>query len=221
MPVAAPPSKAGLPRGRHALPRDQVLSTQRARLLRAMTDEVAERGYAATTAVSVFRRAGVSSRAFYEIFTGVEDCFLAAYDACSAAAAEAVGRGQCIGSARDRFAAMLETYLGLLAAEPAMARTFLVEVYAAGPAAVQRRVDVHRRFTDLTVGVLAGGRRRSRADVAAVATLVDAVTFAVTLHVAAGEFDALPGLRPDLLAAADRLCPWLVHEPRPSRTGAA
>src|SRR6478672_2815240 len=111
MPVAAPASKAGLPRGRHALPRDQVLSTQRARLLRAMTDEVAERGYAATTAVGVIRRAGVSSRAFYEIFPGVEDCFLAAYDACGSAAADAIGRSRRAGSARERFAAMLETYL--------------------------------------------------------------------------------------------------------------
>jgi len=40
---------------------------------------------------------------------------------------------------------LIGAYLDALAEEPTLARMFLVEVYAAGPDAVQRRVDSQQR----------------------------------------------------------------------------
>src|SRR6202008_2281015 len=50
------------------------------RIVRAMADTVAERGYAATTVADVTRAAGTSLRTFYAHFDGKEDAFLAALD---------------------------------------------------------------------------------------------------------------------------------------------
>ncbi len=198
-----------LPRGRHALTREEVLSAQRRRLLRAIVEEVSVSGFATTTAARVYGRAGVSSRAFYESFSGVRDCFLAAYDDCAAVTVAALSAVPLAAAPLPRLDAMLATYLDLLRAEPAIARTFLLEVYAAGPEAVRRRVTVHENFVRLVADVVSGGRRLSREDVVAVEALVNAVTFAVTLRVAAGDLGDLHELRRDLIAVAGRLCPWI------------
>jgi AcrR family transcriptional regulator len=202
-------SRVPLPRGRHSLTRAEVTQSQRERLLRAMTDECAERGFAATTAAGVYQRAGVSSRAFYENFTDVRDCFLAAYDASvgvTLAALEGVGAGA---EPLALFASMLGRYLGLLASEPHIAKTFLVEVYGAGPAAAARRLEVHQRFVVALQRTLAPGRRLNANDRFAVESLVGAITFTVTTRVMAGDFRSIPTLRGPLLDVACRLCPWI------------
>ncbi len=57
------------------------MESQRERLLAAMAQEVAQRGYRAATITEVVRLASVSTRDFYEHFQGKEHCFLAAFDA--------------------------------------------------------------------------------------------------------------------------------------------
>ena len=69
-----------LPRGRHNLSRDDVLDSQRTRLIRAMLDCVAERGYPATTVGDVVAAARCSRNAFYELFEDKEACYIAASD---------------------------------------------------------------------------------------------------------------------------------------------
>ena len=76
-----PASPSRLPSGRHGLTRDVVVASQRTRLVDAMAQIVAEKGYPATTVADVVERAGVSRRTFYEQFADKEACFLAAYDA--------------------------------------------------------------------------------------------------------------------------------------------
>src|SRR5208337_3483374 len=68
---------------------DAVASNQRSRLIGAMIEEVAERGYAATTLARLVALAGVSKRAFHELFGTKEAYFLATYDAI---VANAIGR---------------------------------------------------------------------------------------------------------------------------------
>src|SRR5437588_12617692 len=75
---------APLPRGRHNLRPAVVRASQRVRLLAGVTAVVAHRGYAAATITEVARRAGVSPNVFYEHFTDLEDCFVAAYDVFAA-----------------------------------------------------------------------------------------------------------------------------------------
>jgi AcrR family transcriptional regulator len=207
-------ARSRLPRGRHSLTRDEVTQSQRTRLLRAMADECADRGFAGTTAAGVYQRAGVSSRAFYENFKDVRDCFLAAYDASVGVTLDALVEVEWSGEPYAQFGAMLEKYLELLAGEHAIARTFLVEVYGAGPDALQRRLEVHRRFVTALERTLAPKRKLSAADRFAIESLVGAVTFQVTIKVMSGDFRGLRGLRDPLLDTACRLCPWIAPSER-------
>jgi AcrR family transcriptional regulator len=71
---------APLPRGRHGIPADLVGAHQRRRLVAAMSEALAEHGYARVTAEHVSERAGVSSRTFYKHFGNLWECLLAAYE---------------------------------------------------------------------------------------------------------------------------------------------
>jgi AcrR family transcriptional regulator len=139
-----------LPRGRHAAPREVVATSQRERLLVAMADAVADKGYAGAAVADVIERAGVSRRTFYEHFANKEDAFLAAYDAGVAGLLEAIAEAEQAagqgGGLLGRARAGTEVYLQLLADNPAFARTFLLEVLGAGPAALARRDAVHDQF---------------------------------------------------------------------------
>ena len=140
--MAADPSDIPrrLPRGSHGLDRGVVEASQRARLLEALGRAVAEKGYAAATIDDIVRGAGVSKKTFYEHFADKEDCFLAAYEAASAELFRRVRESH--GAADDwlgRTRAGIAAYLRWLAAEPALARVFLIEVAAAGPRAAEAR----------------------------------------------------------------------------------
>ena len=82
--MATTKRSAALPRGPHGLSRAEVAGSQRARLLEAFTELLAERGYAGVTIGELAARAGVSRGAFYELFADKEACLLAAYDAWAA-----------------------------------------------------------------------------------------------------------------------------------------
>lgn len=122
---------------------------QRARILEAVTRVVAERGYEAATVADVVRAAGVSRSTFYEQFASKEACFLAAYgdavdaldDRIRAAVHATHGAGW-----RAQLRAGIRSYLDALVADDALARTFLHEVHAAGPAALSFRDGQLRRF---------------------------------------------------------------------------
>src|SRR6201995_6080230 len=66
-----------LPRGRHKLSRDEVLASQRGRLLRAMEELVGAVGYESTTVPQVIKAARVSTATFYRFFAYKADCFIA------------------------------------------------------------------------------------------------------------------------------------------------
>jgi AcrR family transcriptional regulator len=143
------PALRVLPRGRYAAPRAVVAESQRERLLVAMADATATKGYANVAVADVIERARVSRRSFYEHFANKEECFLAAYDAGvegllrAISEAEAAADGPLAGPRVGT-----EVYLQVLADNPAFARTFLIEVLGAGPAALERRDVVHQRFAD-------------------------------------------------------------------------
>jgi AcrR family transcriptional regulator len=142
-----------LPRGRHAAPREIVAESQRERMLVAMADATAAKGYANVAVADVIERAGVSRRSFYEQFANKEECFLSAYDAGVSGLLDAIAEAEDAAVAGGGPGALLagaragtEVYLQLLADNPAFARTFLIEVLGAGPAALERRAAVHDRF---------------------------------------------------------------------------
>ena len=199
---------AGLPRGPHHLSRAQVSASQRERLYRAMIEVVAEKGYARAAVSDVLRRARVSRATFYEQFADKEDCFLAAYDSAIALLLDRIRSTAALSTSADgtlRVGAALDGYLAAIAAEPAVARTFLIEVYAAGPKALERRYAVLERFVDLLSTLLAGtpgwpsdaSAHRLRCE-----AVVGALSSMVTTRVANGDFDALEELRDPVLALA-------------------
>ena len=199
------PSPRVLPRGRHAASREIVWHSQRERLLEAMANAVADKGYARVAVADVIDRAGVSRKTFYEHFANKEACFLAAYDAGVSkmlaqieADIQAVAPDWIYGAE-----AGTRCYLETLAANPAFARTFLVEVLAAGPDALERRTEVHERFAVL----LEATQRAARADLpdlpepghhvfrAAVGAVNELVMDELLRHGA----DALPAMLPAVL----------------------
>jgi len=114
---------------------------QRALILRAMVELIAERGYANVSLAMVLERAGVSRHVFRTHFAGVEDCFTAILDA---------GMERMAAVMLDAFDGQEDWLDGLLAAEaavlssldadPEMARVLLVDSLAAGSWALERRV---------------------------------------------------------------------------------
>ena len=143
------PTFPKLPKGRHAAPPEVVWQSQQGRMLEAMAHAVAEKGYGATAVADVISRAGVSRKTFYEHFANKEACFLAAYDTGVELLLAAID--DAVASAPDWLRAVtdgIDAYLEALAAHPAFARTFLVEILAAGPAAIERRAAVHGRFAE-------------------------------------------------------------------------
>jgi AcrR family transcriptional regulator len=156
----------------------------------------------------VLRGAGVSRETFYEQFRDKEACFLAAFDAASDLLA--AGLAYAVGEAGDpddpdarfdRLEAALGTYLDLLAQQRALARTFLIDVYGAGPAALARRVEVMDRFVDLVAGIVgAEGEDRFACE-----AIVASISSMVTMRVASGDHASLPELREPIMGLARRL----------------
>jgi AcrR family transcriptional regulator len=181
-----------------------VESTQRLRVIVAMAEVMHDQGYVGTPVADVLKRAGVSRETFYQLFSSKLDCFLAAFDLVGDILLGQLGtvREGGTGSRLDRFERTIEEYLEVLASEPAYARLFLVEVYAAGPEAMQRRFGLQHRFAD-ALGDLLGAR--SDSDRFACQTLVAAISVMVTEPLVAHDADALRQLGPPILDHVRRL----------------
>jgi AcrR family transcriptional regulator len=130
---------ARLPTGAQEMPPDFVARGQRERIVAAMTDLVAERGYRKTTIEAIGKTARVALSTFYEHFDDKEACFLAAFDE-SVEAAREVFAG-LIDPERpwpEQIATGLQVFLEMVVAEQARAKLCLVEAQAAGSAALAR-----------------------------------------------------------------------------------
>lgn len=203
--MADKPSAQTLPRGRHNLTREQVLSSQRDRMLRGMTDAVAERGYARTTVADVLRRVHVSRETFYQHFTDKEDCFLAAVNRSAEilmGVLVAELSDAAADSPTDRFNRLLRTYLTTLEAEPVVAKVVLVESFSAGNPARQRRFELQEQFTAAVAANFADdpGWQRLADPMFAARMLVGGISAMVTSALAAGRTEELPTLHEPVMA---------------------
>lgn len=133
----------------------------RERLIEGFFAAVGASGYAAVTIADIVAHAHVSKRTFYEHFADKDECFLAAY----ADATTRILTGIAVavdGSApwREQIGAAVQAYLIGLEAQPALARTFVLEIQAAGPRALKARRKVHERFAEQIRGFVDEARRR-------------------------------------------------------------
>jgi AcrR family transcriptional regulator len=149
-PLRRPRANAGTHGGPRHVPQDQA-----ERILSGVCEAVAEKGYAATTLADVAARAATSIRTFYAHYESKEEAFVDALDLAqtqSYAAVLAASR-----RAPDWPHAVrngLHALCGYYAADPIVARATIVEVHAAGEAALRR----HDEAVDALARLLEPGR---------------------------------------------------------------
>lgn len=145
------PDRTSLPRGASALPDAEVAASQRGRIMQAIVEEVAAGGYASCSVSGVTARARVSRGAFYANFADKEDAFQAAHVLASRQLLHLISaavRAAPAGDWRARHRAGVTAYLAGFAGAPAYARSFMVELRAAGPRLLDQRdrvLDQHVR----------------------------------------------------------------------------
>lgn len=165
-------------------------------MLRAMAEAMAEQGYVGTSVADVIARAGTSRETFYEQFASKQECFIAAYElAAQKVLSELEREAASDGTALERFERAIRAYLEALASEPAFARLFMVEVYAAGDQVLESRDEIQKRFVELVKN--ASGARGPTERFACEA-LVAAVITMVTARLAARDIEGLRRLREPL-----------------------
>jgi AcrR family transcriptional regulator len=148
--------ETSLPRHRHKLTRAEVRRAQRQRIVRAAAEAVADEGYRAATVADIVRRAGVSTKTFYELFRDKERAILAIYDGIDAQvdALDAVMKAAAQRPPRTLLHAALVRGLDELAKEPAIARLVAIEALGAGPAVHARRNQTFRKLAGFIAALL-------------------------------------------------------------------
>jgi AcrR family transcriptional regulator len=189
-----------LPAGRHGLPREFIEQNQRERIITALVDTVAERGYNATTVANITKAASVSRRTFYEHFEDKEACFLAAYEmVADHIAASMRAAAEAFSDWPQQVRAALATMLRFLAAEPELARLCMVEpVAAGGEIAARYRATMQDFVTILKAGRPEHGGERPLPE-ATEETLVGGIVSLIVREISAGRTEKLEQLLPDLL----------------------
>lgn len=130
----------------------------RRRLLDAMAQAVATKGYGAVTIADLAAEARVSKRSFYEHFADKSDCLVALYDAASR---QSLGVLRQAIDPRHDWHAQLEqamtAYFGTLACNPPLLRTLFIEIFAIGPAGLAARRRSTQSFADFILSVVGPG----------------------------------------------------------------
>jgi AcrR family transcriptional regulator len=183
----------------------------RRRLLDAMLETVALRGYDRTTVSRVLSSSGIQEAVFSEHFHDKRNCFLVAID-------ELLGNVECAAvelfrepaawPERVRFG--LRSLLDALAEHPDEARVAFVEMLGAGPAACERG----RAVLALFAALMEEGRyytpNPDQLPAQTSEAIVGGIVSIVHRRVLQGNVEELPSLHSDLTYFA--LLPYLDHE---------
>lgn len=173
---------------------------RREKLLRAMLEELAGKGYRDASVESALAEAGVSAAEFEVEFGGKDECLFAAYDRLTEVVVAKASAG-CEGSQPwpDRIRAGLEALLRELAAQPQMAVAVTRSFPAIRPAAYQRYVALLSRFVPL----MREGREYSEVDEELPGEVellaVGAAEAIIFGEVDAGRAGRLPQMLPEIL----------------------
>jgi AcrR family transcriptional regulator len=182
--------------------RERAASPERERIVEALIEIAAERGYAETTIEMITDRAGVDRPSFERHFRSKYDCFLSAWqemnESCMREMLEAYNSQE---SWPDRLRAVACEIVEGLRHDPSRA-CFAVEVLAAGDAARARR--------DMTMRVIASlidaGRNEMEDPESVPHTTAEALAGSaygqVYAKVVGGSTEELPELVPQLMSAA-------------------
>lgn len=151
-----PQADVKLTGGPHGMSPAQVSGIQRERLLKATTEVVARKGYAAATVRDLLAESGLSRRTYYDLYVDKEDCYLDAFGVIADQIEARVGAAFAEGAtARERIRRAVEALAGFCLAEPLAACACLVESLAAGLAGRQARGALAERLARLFEPALA------------------------------------------------------------------
>jgi AcrR family transcriptional regulator len=181
------------------LPREFVAEHKRRRMMDAMAELSAERGYGATKIADVVSRAGVARKTLYDNFAGKEELFLEAFETTVAEAREVMETACGAAPSGDGAAvrAGLEALLGFIAAHPAQARLCMVEALSASTTAATGYEQTIHAFVGLLRNWASerGGRPETLEE-----TLVGGVAWILQQRVRNGEAETVVSLAPELTA---------------------
>lgn len=181
--------------------------SRRGAIVEAMIRVAGRKGYRAVTVADAIGEAGASRATFYKHFDDKHDCFLAAYDLATERVLAAVeiacnAEWPWLERARSGLVALVE----LLAADPELARTVVVEAAAAGAETRQRQIELIGRLAQsLERGRDGEGPIELPANTGAMA--VSAVNGLLFEEIQNGRAALLPERLPELLFAL--LVPFL------------
>lgn len=139
-----------------------VAAHQMGRICKAMIELTAQRGYKAVTVRELARRANVSSRAFYELYSGKEDCFTRTHELLVRRAAKSIVAAQA-GETNweERLRAAFRSFVEGLDRDAKAAWLVLIEAQNAGETAQERSRWAERIFTTILADILARGPETS------------------------------------------------------------
>ncbi len=175
----------------------------RERILIALAELVAKRGYAGTSVEHIIKRAVVSRSTFYSEFASREAALLALFEASQKELTARIATAATDTSEwPERVVAVLRAFLAYTAENPAIARTILVESVTVGSAAIDR---YEQAMAELAP-IFAGGRELAT-DAAALPEaledmVVGSVIWLVHQRLLRGEASQIPSLLPTAVEIA-------------------
>lgn len=183
--------------------------SQRGRILRAVAESVAAKGYAATSVADVIARAGVSRSTFYELYDGKESAFLDAYAGIELVHRQLLESFRTGSTPTEMVRTAVHAHLASLAAEPAFAWMFFVEAVAAGPRILARRREATESFLDVLTAMVDHARGVDptvpTADRGLLLAFVGAARELIATHLLSREAATLPELEASIVAVGRRL----------------
>jgi AcrR family transcriptional regulator len=203
---------AALPRHRHGLTREAVRASQGDRVLAAVAEVVAQRGYAGASIRHIAAQAGVSTKTFYDLYPDKEQAFLATY----AVVDVVMGRMRSAGLSQTDLVGVLDahlrTYLQAMAEWPGFARTLVLEALATTAAVrARRRVALQGFARGISEGLDAvraaeGRSPGSVADEQLVIGALGGVNELVVQHFGEHDVASVMDVFPAALALLERVC---------------
>ena len=175
-----------------------VVHHQQRRILDAVVELAAERGYRSTSVAAIIKRAGVAKAKFYENFGSKEDAFLAALAEGVEEVAQRVGAA--VAEAGDATAALdrgIAAALEFLDERPGLARACIVEAPSLGETIDGARRTAIEACAPLISAVASERGGQLPADLEA--SILGGVYWLAYEAVASGEPARLADLRPGLL----------------------
>ena len=138
-----PVNTRALTAGGDGVAHPRVVKIQRSRMLAAAAQAVEELGYARATVAHITRRAKVSRRTFYELFSNREECLIAALEDVVERIRGELAAAALEGLAwRERVRGGLWVILAFFDREPVLARFCVVQALRGSQAVLERREEI-------------------------------------------------------------------------------